>query len=81
MLPNLSITKHDFNLECKQTWSGNKVHTYTRVNEGVGGIREAQTICNDTVPVKHRSLIFSRRKARMPKWFVAAALLASEQKL
>ena len=44
MLPNLSITKHDFNLECKQTWSGNKVHTYTRVNEGVGGIREAQTI-------------------------------------
>ena len=44
MLPNLSITKHDLNLECKQTWSGNKVHTYTRVNEGVGGIREAQTI-------------------------------------
>ena len=44
MLPNLSITKHDLDLECKQTWSGNKVHTYTRVNEGVGGIREAQTI-------------------------------------
>ena len=39
MLPNLSITKHDFNLECKQKWSGNKVPTYTRVNERVGGIR------------------------------------------
>ena len=44
MLSNLSITKHYFHLECKQTNSGNKVPTSTRVNEGVGGIREAQTI-------------------------------------
>ena len=41
---NLSITKDYFHLECKQTSSGNKVPTSTRVNEGVGGIREAQTI-------------------------------------